>query len=109
MFISLPPQYIAPPNPPLFESKVQDSKVTFEFLEKSFVEFLHKLSDAEKEEFYLPFAVDQWIKQGIAQVQVKQAKCEWMGVTYKEDKPRVEESITNLVNAGFYPSPLSMA
>jgi hypothetical protein len=30
-------------------------------------------------------------------------------VTYKEDKPRVEESITNLVNAGFYPSPLSMA
>ena len=51
----------------------------FEFLEKSFVEFLHKLSDAEKEEFYLPFAVDQWIKQGIAQVQVKQAKCEWMG------------------------------
>ena len=34
----------------------------FEFLEKSFVEFLHKLSDAEKEEFYLPFAVDQWIK-----------------------------------------------
>ena len=81
----------------------------FEFLEKSFVEFLHKLSDAEKEEFYLPFAVDQWIKQGIAQVQVKKAKCEWMGVTYKEDKPRVEESITNLVNAGFYPSPLSMA
>ena len=35
MFISLPPQYIAPPDSALFESKVQDSKVTFECLEKS--------------------------------------------------------------------------
>ena len=80
----------------------------FEFLEKSFVEFLEKLSDAEKEEFYLPFAVDQWITQGIAQVQVTQAKCQWMGVTYKEDKPRVEDSIASLVKSGLYPSSLNM-
>ena len=78
----------------------------FEFLEKSFVEFLNTLSDPAKEEFYLPFAVDQWIKQEIAKVQVREAKCRWMGVTYKEDKPRVQESIAQLVLDGIYCSPL---
>jgi hypothetical protein len=80
----------------------------FEFLEKSFVQFLDSLSGPAKEEFYLPFAVDQWIKQEIAEVQVREAKCRWMGVTYKEDKPRVQESIKKLVDEGLYTSPLSL-
>jgi UTP-glucose-1-phosphate uridylyltransferase len=80
----------------------------FEFLEKSFVQFLDSLSGPAKEEFYLPFAVDQWIKQEIAEVQVREAKCRWMGVTYKEDKPRVQESIKKLVDEGLYTSPLSI-
>ena len=79
----------------------------FELLEHSFVQFLESLSDPTKEEFYLPFAVDQWIKKGTAQVSVKEAKCRWMGVTYKEDKPRVQESIKKLVEDGLYTSPLS--
>jgi hypothetical protein len=29
-----------------------------------------------------------------------------MGVTYKEDKPRVQELIEGLIRAGYYPSPL---
>ena len=80
----------------------------FGFLEKSFVGFLNTLSDPAKEEFYLPFAVDQWIKQEIAHVQIKEAKCRWMGVTYKEDKPRVQESIKKMVKEGLYLSPLSL-
>jgi bifunctional N-acetylglucosamine-1-phosphate-uridyltransferase/glucosamine-1-phosphate-acetyltransferase GlmU-like protein len=80
----------------------------FGFLEKSFVGFLNTLSDPAKEEFYLPFAVDQWIKQEIAHVQIKEAKCRWMGVTYKEDKPRVQESIKKMVEEGLYLSPLSL-
>ena len=79
----------------------------FELLEQSFVQFLDSLSDPAKEEFYLPFAVDQWIKKGTALVGVKEAKCRWMGVTYKEDKPRVQESIKKLVEDGLYTSPLS--
>ena len=79
----------------------------FELLEQSFVQFLDSLSDPAKEEFYLPFAVDKWIKKGTAQVSVKEAKCRWMGVTYKEDKPRVQESIKKLVEDGLYTSPLS--
>ena len=31
-----------------------------------------------------------------------------MGVTYKEDKPRVQESIKKLVEDGLYTSPLSL-
>jgi UTP-glucose-1-phosphate uridylyltransferase len=79
----------------------------FELLEKCFIQFLKSVSDPAKEEFYLPFAVDQWIKQDIAQVQIKKAKCRWMGVTYKEDKPRVQESIKKMVEEGLYLSPLS--
>lgn len=80
----------------------------FGFLEKSFVGFLNTLSDPAKEEFYLPFAVDQWIKQEIAHVQIKEAKCRWMGVTFKEDKPRVQKSIKKMVEEGLYLSPLSL-
>jgi hypothetical protein len=69
---------------------------------------LNTLSDPAKEEFYLPFAVDQWIKQEIAHVQIKEAKCRWMGVTYKEDKPRVQKSIKKMVEEGLYLSPLSL-
>ena len=78
----------------------------FALLEKSFVSFLNGLSDPTKDEFYLPFAVDQWIKKGLARVQVKEAKCSWMGVTFKEDKPRVQESIKRMVSEGLYLSPL---
>ena len=80
----------------------------FKFLEASFIQFLDSLSDPAKEEFYLPYAVDQWIKQGIAEVQIGEAKCRWMGVTFKEDKPRVQQSINKLVEEGLYKSPLSL-
>lgn len=79
----------------------------FELLEHSFIQFLDSLSDPAKEEFYLPFAVDKWIKKGTAQVSVKEAKCRWMGVTYKKDKPRVQESIKQLIIEGLYSTPLN--
>ena len=37
---------------------------------------------------------------------VRSASCSRMGVTYKEDKPRVQEAISRLVDEGIYPSPL---
>jgi hypothetical protein len=79
----------------------------FKFLEKSFIYFLDGLSDLEKNEFYLPYAVDQWISQGVVKVTIKEANCQWMGVTYKEDKPFVQRAISELVNEGIYSSPLN--
>ena len=76
----------------------------FNYLERSFSDFLESLSDPINEEFYLPSAVDQWINQGIAEVQVHEASCRWMGITYREDKPYVQSVISRLVKDGIYNS-----
>ena len=78
----------------------------FGLLEQSFEKFLSSIEDSEKSEFYLPAAVDEWIKEEKAQVLVRSASCTWIGVTYQEDKPRVIESVAQLVTSGTYPSPL---
>ena len=78
----------------------------FPLLEKSFVSFLHSVGDVTKDEFYLPSAVDDWIKQDFATVRVRPTPCRWMGVTYKEDKPRVIEALAALVAEGAYPAKL---
>ena len=61
------------------------------------------MPDPSKSEFYLPAAVDEWIRQGTGRVSVRSASCSWMGVTYKEDKPRVQEAISRLVDEGSIP------
>ena len=60
----------------------------FPLLEREFIDFLAKLEDPLTSEFYLPAAVDGWIRSGLARVVVRSASCSWMGVTYKEDRPR---------------------
>ena len=76
------------------------------FSAESFEKFLSSIEDSEKSEFYLPAAVDEWIKEEKARVLVRSASCTWIGVTYQEDKPRVIESVAQLVTSGTYPSPL---
>ncbi len=78
----------------------------FPLLEKSFVSFLNAVGDVTKDEFYLPSAVDDWIKQDFATVRVRPTPCRWMGVTYKADKPRVIEALAALVAEGAYPAKL---
>ena len=78
----------------------------FSRLGNGFSRFLKTMPDPLKSEFYLPAAVDEWIKEGSGRVSVRPASCSWMGVTYKEDRPRVEKLISTLVSEGVYPSPL---
>ena len=78
----------------------------FELLEDGFSRFLESMPAPLKSEFYLPTAVDEWIREGKARVSVRPASCSWMGITYKEDKPRVTKLIEGLVRAGDYPTPL---
>lgn len=76
-------------------------------LEKEFIRFLEKKETEDlTSEFYLPAAVDAGIHNGEAKVLVYPASCSWMGVTYQEDKDRVIESISGLVEQGNYKSPL---
>jgi hypothetical protein len=46
------------------------------------------------------------IAGGEAVVQVLPTSATWFGVTYREDKPRVQAALAALVAAGDYPSPL---
>ena len=76
-------------------------------LETGFVEFLSNISDNEiKQEYLLPFVVDQMIQSGKATVKVLETQDKWFGVTYKEDKEGVVASIKKLIADGVYPANL---
>ena len=78
----------------------------FPALEEELIEFISSSTDLEKDEFYLPAAVDRWIKSGKAVFQTARASCKWMGVTYRDDKPVVVQSIGNMIASGEYPEAL---
>ena len=59
-----------------------------------------------KSECFLPIEVDKLLQQGKATVEVLSSKDKWFGVTYKEDKPFVMESIAKLKADGVYPEVL---
>ena len=59
-----------------------------------------------KAEFYLPAAVSTMIARGEAAVRVLPTESTWFGITYREDKPRVEAAIAALVRDGHYPAKL---
>lgn len=59
-----------------------------------------------KAECFLPIEVDKLLKEEKATVEVLRSKDRWFGVTYKEDKPFVVESIKKLKEAGAYPEKL---
>ena len=53
-----------------------------------------------------PLAADELIKSGEAAFKVIPTGSKWFGVTYKEDKPIVQKSISELVANGTYPEKL---
>ncbi|MBQ7065570.1 MAG: nucleotidyltransferase [Lachnospiraceae bacterium] len=63
-------------------------------------------SNPLKAECFLPIEVDKLLKDKKATVEVLSSKDKWFGVTYKEDKPFVMESIQKLKDAGVYPDKL---
>lgn len=54
-------------------------------------------------EYFLPFVVDELLKENKAEVTVLKSPDRWYGVTYKEDKPVVVEAIKGMKVAGLYP------
>lgn len=57
-------------------------------------------------EYFLPFVVDELIREEKAEVTVLKSKDRWYGVTYKEDKPVVVKAIQSLKDQGLYPQKL---
>jgi dTDP-glucose pyrophosphorylase len=71
-----------------------------------FEQFLVASGTELKSESYIPSAINDLVAQGAAKVKVLSSSDAWFGVTYREDRQRVVDSILNLVQAGRYPEKL---
>ena len=78
----------------------------FPYLEQGFIDFLNSTNDLIKDEFYIPIFVDTLIKRNLCDVLVLSTKEQWFGVTYKEDKENVVNSIKALKEKNVYPKVL---
>ena len=78
----------------------------FKQSEQMFKEFVAANEHNPKAEFFIPLVADQLIKSGQASFKVIPTSSKWFGVTYKEDKPIVQKSISELVENGTYPANL---
>ncbi len=78
----------------------------FKEAETQFKEFVQNNFENEKAEFFIPLIVSKMMEEKGLKIKVLESNAQWMGVTYKEDKPVVEEKISRLVKAGSYPEKL---
>ena len=74
-------------------------------LDQRFAAFLEKglKENPLKCEYFLPFVVDELLKENKAEVTVLKSVDRWYGVTYKEDKQMVVDAIRRLKDQGLYP------
>ncbi|MBP5606663.1 MAG: nucleotidyltransferase, partial [Lachnospiraceae bacterium] len=59
-----------------------------------------------KSECFIPIEIGRMVSEKKASVKVLSSEDKWFGVTYKEDKPFVMESIQRLKDQGVYPEKL---
>jgi hypothetical protein len=78
----------------------------FDQLRESFTQFLKRSGSDPKAECLIPNTVGELIRDGKARVKVLRSGDSWFGVTYREDRPRVIESVRGLIAAGKYPEKL---
>ena len=78
----------------------------FEHLRQQFTAFLNVNSGNKDAEFFLPSAMNEVIKSGKARVKVLPTMEKWFGVTYREDRDMVMNSLKKLVDQGIYPTSL---
>ena len=84
------------------------TKSIIEELDQRFAVFLDKELPGNplKCEYFLPFVVDELLKEYKAEVTVLKSVDRWYGVTYKEDKETVVNAIRELKKTGIYPEKL---
>jgi len=78
----------------------------FDHLATHFEQFLAAHGRQLKSEFYLPAVVNELVAQNQARVRVLACEQPWVGVTYRDDKPHVQQHIRQLIEAGVYPKTL---
>jgi dTDP-glucose pyrophosphorylase len=75
----------------------------FPQLDEDFKNFLKIYGDDMKSECYISSSMNTLIQSGQARVKVQRSSDSWFGVTYREDHPRVVNSIARLIEQGIYP------
>lgn len=79
----------------------------FEYLEEKFIDFFDKNKDSmEKAEYLIPEVLRELIRAGEVSVEILPTKAVWKGITYKEDKQELVDSINDMVSRGIYPEKL---
>ena len=78
----------------------------FPKLKIAFEAFLKKSGGELKSECYIPATVGELVNTGQAKCKVLCSPDSWFGVTYREDRPMVVESIRKLIAKGDYPEKL---
>lgn len=79
----------------------------FDTLEAGFENFIANTDKNDlKAEYLLPTIIGDLLKDNQITVEVLKSNNEWFGVTYKEDKEFVKNSIKKLVENGSYPNKL---
>ena len=79
----------------------------FDFLGQEFRNFINAKGMDLKSELDIPTSVDKFVKSGEITIQILMSNEHWFGVTYREDKPFVVESIGNMIKKGLYPSKIN--
>jgi NDP-sugar pyrophosphorylase family protein len=78
----------------------------FKITEDLFRTFALENKDKPKAEFFIPLIGESLVKTNTATFKVVPTSNQWFGVTYKEDKPFVQNSIDQLIKDGMYPESL---
>jgi hypothetical protein len=76
----------------------------YNYLGNEFRNFIVKNGMDLKSELDIPTSLDIFIKKGDITIKILQSNERWFGVTYREDKPFVVESIRKMIRKGVYPA-----
>lgn len=74
-------------------------------IESSWESFLYNLENSETQEFYLPMAIQNIAKENNISIQLIENNTteQWLGITYANDVPWVQENLNKMTRAGLYP------
>ena len=76
----------------------------FNYLGDEFKSFINRSGMDLKAELDIPTSIDKFVKNGEITIKILMTNERWFGVTYREDKPFVVDSINRIINNGVYPA-----
>lgn len=76
----------------------------YKYLREEFTNFINAYGMDPKSELDIPTSVDKFVKSGEITIKILMSNERWFGVTYREDKPFVVDSIRTMIRKGIYPA-----